>query len=412
MVSSRVVALALLGLSTLCSAQGTLMGIPDCAIDCMIKALPETTCGPTNQTCLCADTKFSDAVTPCVVASCTVKEALAVANTSITQCERPATDQTAVIHWVSGVATVLSTVFVAMRLVSRAAKLGAWGNDDTAVMVAFAFDVALYIIITLLAKVGLGRDIWKLPMWQIPEFIKLMLVVEIMYVLAIAASKSSILFFYCRIFPDKRFRNAVWAVQIFNAVVALSFLILFTAQCQPFSYFWTQWDGEHHGQCIDFGTAGLVHLALQVAIDLAILVLPITQIYSLQMDARRKAGVMAMFLTGIFVTIVTCLRIQGLAQDSTWFNISVAALGPIILTHVEASVCITVACMPNGWQLFKIFSSHVVKMSTTLVSKKGSLASNNQTSALGRELEDRPLKSPATESTAFPEESVHSPLRV
>ncbi|KAF6813102.1 CFEM domain-containing protein (integral membrane protein) [Colletotrichum sojae] len=369
-------------------------------IDCMIKALPQTTCAPTNQTCLCADTKFSDAVTPCIVASCTVKEALAVANTSVTQCERPATDQTAVIHWVSGIATVLSTVFVAMRLVSRAAKLGAWGNDDTAVMVAF-----------------------------------LMLVVEIMYVFAIAAAKSSILFFYCRIFPDKRFCNAVWAVQIFNALVALAFLIVFCAQCQPFSYFWSQWDGEHHGKCIDFGTAGLVHLALQVAIDLAILVLPITQIYSLQMDARRKAGVMAMFLTGIFVTIVTCLRIQGLAQDSKWLNVSgeflscdcsrtrcqrhfliayrkVAALGPIILTHVEASVCITVACMPNGWQLFKIFSSHVVKMSTTLVSKKGSLASNNQASALGRELEDRPLKSPATESTAFPEESVHSPLRV
>ncbi|KAF6833835.1 CFEM domain-containing protein (integral membrane protein) [Colletotrichum plurivorum] len=408
MVYSRVVALTLLGLSTLCSAQGTLMGIPDCAIDCMIKSLPETTCAPTNQTCLCADTKFSDAVTPCITASCTVKEALAVANTSVTQCERPATDQRAVIHWVSGVAMFLSAAFMAMRLVSRAAKFGAWGNDDTAVMVAFGrkklFDVGLYVVITLLAKVGLGRDIWSLPTWQIPEFLKLMLVVEIMYVLAIAAAKSSILFFYCRIFPDRRFRNAVWAVQIVNALVALSFLIVFCAQCQPFSYFWTQWDGEHEGKCIDFATGGLVHLALHVAIDLAMLVLPITQIYSLQMDARRKAGVMAMFLTGIFVTIVTCLRIQGLAQDSKWINVSVTTLSMIILTHVEASVCITVACMPNGWQLLKIFSSHVVKMSTTLVSKKGSLASNNQASALGRELEDRPLKSPATESTAFPEE--------
>lgn len=126
-----------------------------------------------------------------------------------------------------------------------------------------------------------------------------MLVVEIMYVLAIAAAKSSILFFYCRIFPDRRFRNAVWAVQIVNALVALSFLNVYCAQCQPFSYFWAQWDGEHEGKCIDLATGGLVHLALHVAIDLAVLVLPITQIYSLQMNARRKAGVMAMFLTGI-----------------------------------------------------------------------------------------------------------------
>lgn len=84
----------------------------------------------------------------------------------------------------------------------------------------------------------------------------------------------------------------------------------------------------------------------------------------------------------------------------------------MILTHVEASVCIAVACMPNGWQLLKIFSSYVVKMSTTSVSKNGSLASNNQAWTLGRELEDRPLKIPATESKAFPEESAHSPLRV
>lgn len=85
----------------------------------------------------------------------------------------------------------------------------------------------------------------------------------------------------------------------------------------------------------------------------------------------------------------------------------------IILTHVEVSVCIAVACMPNAWQLFKIFSSHVSKISTTFgTTKKGSLASNNRASAGGRELDDRPLKSPATESTLFPEDSMHSPLRI
>lgn len=126
-----------------------------------------------------------------------------------------------------------------------------------------------------------------------------MIVIEVLYVPAIAIAKSSILFFYCRIFPDKRFRRIVWAVQAFNAVVTLAFLLVFVSQCQPFSYFWHQWDGEHKGKCIDFSAAALAHLGLHVIIDVTILVLPITQVYKLQMTAKRKAGVMAMFLTGI-----------------------------------------------------------------------------------------------------------------
>lgn len=134
-------------------------------IDCTIRALPVTTCSPLNQTCLCADTKFNEAVAPCIISHCTVKEALgmlveiridpstdfndsrtdggtlavgiALANASVLACGHPRTDQRPVIHWVSSIATVISTMFVGLRLASRAAKLGTWGHDDTAVMLAF-----------------------------------------------------------------------------------------------------------------------------------------------------------------------------------------------------------------------------------------------------------------------------------
>lgn len=42
----------------------------------MKKALPEASCAPTDQACLCTDAKYTAALEECVVSSCTIRQSL------------------------------------------------------------------------------------------------------------------------------------------------------------------------------------------------------------------------------------------------------------------------------------------------------------------------------------------------
>ncbi|OLN83402.1 hypothetical protein CCHL11_03138 [Colletotrichum chlorophyti] len=253
-----------------------------------------------------------------------------------------------------------------MRLVTKAAKLSTWGHDDTSIVFAF-----------------------------------LLLVLEIFYVVSLAVIKASILFFFLRIFPERGFRRTLWMVQALNLLIAIAFLIFFCAQCQPFSYFWNQWDGEHQGKCAGFNKAGLTHVALNIALDIIMLVLPLTQIYKLQMDRRKKIGVMAMFLVGVF-----CLRIKSLSELDKVGNMTLDSVAVVLWAHVELGVGIMVACMPNVWHFVKTTSKKVHRLSTNMASYNGSLASYNNRTVLLSNIDREKPKSSIGDSTTVRTDSI------
>ncbi|KAL0934098.1 uncharacterized protein CTRU02_210897 [Colletotrichum truncatum] len=225
-------------------------------------------------------------------------------------------------------------------MISKAARISKWGHDDTLIVISF-----------------------------------LMFVLEMIYILAMAAIKASILFCFLRIFPDRVFRRAVFATQMFNLLVALTWVILCCVQCQPISYAWNGWDGEHQGGCgVQSSSIGLIHVAFQIAIDLVMLVLPITQVYKLQMDFKKKLGVMAMFLVGIF-----CLRIQSLIQfhDALYQNPTLESVTAALWALVELGVGIVVACMPNVRHLLRVVSSKIAPAGKASISSSSSNGRNN-----------------------------------
>jgi hypothetical protein len=72
-----------------------------------------------------------------------------------------------------------------------------------------------------------------------------------LYGVARVASRVSIMLFYFRIFaktPGHRLRKWVLILDV-GTCVPLALFALFP--CRPVSYFWTRWDGEHLGSCID-----------------------------------------------------------------------------------------------------------------------------------------------------------------
>ncbi|KAF0325060.1 CFEM domain-containing protein [Colletotrichum asianum] len=409
-------ALAFLGFLGMASAAIDLDGVPSCAVSCMIKALTQSTCPATDAACLCVDPKFNAAVGPCIQKTCSIKEILISTNATWSQCHFPLTDERPTIYWISGAVTVVTVAFMVMRLASKAMKLSVWGADDTVIMIAFGMVIAYYIHLFFFVRAGLGRDIWTLHDYDITYFLKLLYVLEFFYYIGLASIKASILFLFLKIFPDNRFRKILWLMQGLNLLVGLSFIILCFCECQPINFFWNGWDGEHEGTCLDLNRVGLSHVALNITLDIVMLILPITQLYKLQMDRKKKLGVMAMFLVGIFLTIVSILRIKTLTAFATSLNTTADSVAVILWAYVELGVGVVVACLPNVRQLLKTLPSKVVQLSNAVASAMGSSMSSSRTVSVSQVYHDKPNKSfgdttttMATDTTIAPSVASRSP---
>ncbi|KAF5502221.1 hypothetical protein CGCA056_v014148 [Colletotrichum aenigma] len=121
------------------------------------------------------------------------------------------------------------------------------------------------------------------------------------YTLAIAALKATILFFYQRVFGgfSSPFTTILWCTQAFNLLTFIGFTIPTVAQCQPLSFAWEGWDGRHEGFCLNILSMIVTHAAVNIGLDVWMLVLPSTQVLRLNLRWREKAEILAMFGIGI-----------------------------------------------------------------------------------------------------------------
>ncbi|KAK1462889.1 integral membrane protein [Colletotrichum cuscutae] len=212
-----------------------------------------------------------------------------------------------------------------------------------------AFLITFPPIIFTMMRYGLGRDIWTLQPYEITMFLKLLFVLQLFYISGLAVIKASVIYLYIRVFNIQGFRTLLWCTQIFNFLLGGGYILLSLVQCQPFQHYWNGWDGEQDGHCADLNTIGLTHVAFNIALDVWMLILPATQLYKLNMELKKKIGVMAMFSKSL--TSVSIVRIKSLLVFATSFNITAECLWGIIWSYVELCVGIFVACMLAARQL-------------------------------------------------------------
>ncbi|KAJ3536516.1 hypothetical protein NM208_g6678 [Fusarium decemcellulare] len=247
----------------------------------------------------------------------------------------------------------VAVVFFAMRMTAKALCLYSWGADDVLIIVSFVFLISFVIIIQLMIPQGLGLDIWVLSDGQITAFLKYFFVLQTDYTLALALIKSSILCFFLRIFPDTKFRIAVWGTLVVNILTGLIFVILNFFQRRPLSLMWEGWkDMPPRGVVLDLDKMALSHSFINIALDAWMLILPLTQLYKLGLKLKKKIGVIAMFSVGLFLTVVSIVRVLSIlnfttakhatASDSQW---------AMIWSCIEVCVGVMVACMPHTRQL-------------------------------------------------------------
>lgn len=166
------------------------------------------------------------------------------------------------------------------------------------------------------------------------------------WALANTSVKLSMLHFYTKLFSSPQFGVFKRVVQII-AVLTLCYCTVIILEtfllCRPFAFNWDKTIAN--GYCANihlaYFTAGLINLVL----DVAIVALPLPMLWNLQLPIFKKFGIMFMLSIGIFICIITVLRLLAIRRlDFT--NFTYTACQVQMWSILEPQLGIINACLP------------------------------------------------------------------
>lgn len=142
---------------------------------------------------------------------------------------------------------------------------------------------------------GLGQHQSTLSTDAITDIFKTLLVWELVYTTAVALIKTSILSFYLRLFPSRKFRITTYIVG--GTVIAwwIACVIITIFQCDPIRRFWTP---SEPGTCLSMKTTFTINAVPNAIQDLVILLMPVEQIWGLQAARAQKLRLYTTFGMG------------------------------------------------------------------------------------------------------------------
>lgn len=119
-----------------------------------------------------------------------------------------------------------------------------------------------------------------------------------LYISALAITKVSILCFYLKVFPKKSFRLSVYVLIALNICYAVGYDLVLAFQCSPIDGAWLSWDGEYNAKCISINVLGWSAAAINIALDMATIILPLPELFQLSMSWKKKIQILLMFTVG------------------------------------------------------------------------------------------------------------------
>ncbi|KAI2464576.1 hypothetical protein F4781DRAFT_425462 [Annulohypoxylon bovei var. microspora] len=329
-----------------------LTGVPACGLKCLVTEVTISDCTLTNATCICTNSALLANITECVSTACSIRDQLSTKKFSAETCGIEGEDRTALVKILAIVFGALGLLAFILRCMARLVGPHDWGHDDSVMCVAMALEIAFVCLSVPLSNAGLGLDMWFVPHDSVTEILRLYFYDEIIYITALAMTKISILFFYLKVFPKRSFRICAWSLICINLLYALTYDFLLIFQCNPISGAWQSWDGEFESKCISINILGWSAAALNIALDLAVIILPLPALFGLSLSLRKRLQIMAMFAVGFFITVVSIVRLYSLIHFGTTQNLTQDYVETGYWSTIEVPVGITCACMPAVRSLF------------------------------------------------------------
>ncbi|KAI9727375.1 MAG: hypothetical protein M1834_008446 [Cirrosporium novae-zelandiae] len=241
--------------------------------------------------------------------------------------------------------SIISTFLAVARLITRFTIHRPAGPDDWTILFALVMAIALAFIDGMAVQNGFGMHKSTLNEQHVVTGFKYFYAAQMLYKSATCATKASILFLYRRIFrTDRTFLILVWVVMFIVVGYGFGTIMATIFQCTPIEKAWAK---DTPGYCINVNANWYAASSLALITDAIIMILPLHQIYGLNLPKKQKFGLMGVMGVGIFVIIITTIRIILLtpathSPDQQYYQgLSLA------LAYVEVSAGIICACMPT-----------------------------------------------------------------
>ncbi|KAI1376855.1 hypothetical protein F4677DRAFT_76102 [Hypoxylon crocopeplum] len=334
------------------SLSGILASLPTCAVTCLVPALTNSTCAPTDLHCICSSESFRAQATACILDACSVRESLTASNATNYLCDvKPNIDD----RWspVLIVFISLAATAVAMRYLARLLMGMSLWWDDWVNSTAMLFCIAYTVYGIQLIRNGLGTDIWAVPQDNITGLLLGQYVSCAMYLIARSLIRISIILFYMRIFRASDANRLIWGTLISTILICAPLVIAFFFICNPVPYSWLRWDGEHDGYCGNERAFLWTVAVLSILNDFWIMGVPLPLVAKLQLSLKRKLLISGMFCMGIVVIAISIYKatLINLFTDISNPTFNTLPLG--VWAAIEIDLGVVCACMPSLPVLFR-----------------------------------------------------------
>lgn len=171
---------------------------------------------------------------------------------------------------------------------------------------------------------------------------KLVVASNVLWILIVNITKTSILLQYLRIFSSRSIRRICYAF-LFLLIPAASWAIFAGVfLCSPVEKLWKP---ETPGHCFDARTYWLSVAGIDIILDFLILLLPLPAISNLRLPRKQKAGLILVFSLGFLVCLVSVGRLVSVLVEALEGHYVDSAIWAIVWSAVEANVGIICASL-------------------------------------------------------------------
>ncbi|KAL5433010.1 hypothetical protein PMIN07_011401 [Paraphaeosphaeria minitans] len=250
---------------------------------------------------------------------------------------------------------VLSILVYFARMWARVVMTKTAGLDDWIMTSSIKSLIAAAIAVVLACReYGFQWHIWDQTSETLIAARKIILVIEVLYLLTTSLIKISILCFYKRITNgsiSKTFIYWIWGSIAFVIVYFFAFSLSIIFTCSPIEGFWhyfdINWRLSHQLKCNDEGALIVVVVVISTLQDFFLCALPVILIWNLQISRRRKAALCGIFGLGLLTCVCGVMRayyavsVYFTTYDVTWY-----AWYGWVWTALEAQLGVICACAP------------------------------------------------------------------
>ncbi|KAJ6107645.1 hypothetical protein N7523_008968 [Penicillium sp. IBT 18751x] len=238
--------------------------------------------------------------------------------------------------------TALAFVTVCLRLLARFERAQKLWWDDYMIIFSMLWNFIVVGFIYGMVQKGMGLHADTLPPENVVMIAKFLVVAEVLYVFNLVWTKLCILLMYYRIFRFPYFKTWAYVIGTFVILWVICITFLFIFICVPVQKIWNP---QLPGRCINQVSTWIANAVSTIATDIAILLLPIPQVWKLQLRTSEKIAVLIAFGLGFFVVFTSAYRFSVLFSYSS-LDPSYTLAPTVGWTAIEMSAGIISANLP------------------------------------------------------------------